>query len=347
MVAQGLHGYMRDKKQNVPLISVIVPVFNRKEYLLEALMSIKRQSLGADIFEVIVSKNFEDAKIDTEIKSLGFESTQCTGTMGERLAKALNLSHGQIISFLQDDDVYEKDKLSTILDLFRKHEKVGYIHNAYSKIDSFGNVLTSKSKAKEHHFEIYEPCEDGKKLKMLIKNHLEFNLSCISIKKEILMKYMSLLKKITGADDTFMLVISVKSCQQILVTDRELTRYRIHNSATVKNGTFSEMLLNNSLTFDRQIKTLSLLKEEFHATSLEYVLDEGVNYRIATKNIIQFEKLDRLVLFNTILELIKNHKTIKTGFYFRLLSGNMILFINTVLAKMIYYSYMIIKYKHA
>ncbi|MEM0133626.1 MAG: glycosyltransferase family A protein [Thermoplasmatales archaeon] len=331
-------------KEKVPLISVVVPAFDRKEYLLEALTSIKEQSLRDDLFEVIVSKNFEDEKIDSEISSLGFKSTQCSGSMGERLAQALDLSRGQIISFLQDDDIFEKDKLSTIMELFIKYDKVNYIHNAYSKIDSFGNMLTSKIKTKDHRLEIYKNCEDEKKLKVLIKNQLDFNLSCISIRKEIVVRYLSLLKKITGADDTFMFAISAISCQQMLFTDSTLTRYRIHNSATVKNGTFKEMLLNNSFTFDRQIRTLSLLKDEFNDTYLKNVLKEGVNYRIAAKNIIQFEKLNRSQLFNTTLELIKNHKTLRSGFYFKLLLGNMILLINQVIAKMIYYCYTKIRY---
>jgi len=54
--------------KNVPYISVIITAYNRREFLLDAFRSALNQTLDRNKYEIIVTKNFTDYKIDNYIK---------------------------------------------------------------------------------------------------------------------------------------------------------------------------------------------------------------------------------------------------------------------------------------
>jgi len=58
----------------MPYISVIVTAYKRRQYLYNALLSLKAQTLSRNKYEVIVVKDFEDPQIDNLIKEMGWKS---------------------------------------------------------------------------------------------------------------------------------------------------------------------------------------------------------------------------------------------------------------------------------
>ena len=58
----------------MPYISVIVTAYKRRQYLYNALLSLKAQTFSRDKYEVIVVKDFEDHQIDNLIKDMGWKS---------------------------------------------------------------------------------------------------------------------------------------------------------------------------------------------------------------------------------------------------------------------------------
>jgi len=86
--------------KNNPYISVIITAYNRKEFLLDAFNSALNQTLGRDKYEIIVTKNFTDNKMDSYIerncgKLVFFEE----GSMGEQIADALKYAKGRNLLF--------------------------------------------------------------------------------------------------------------------------------------------------------------------------------------------------------------------------------------------------------
>jgi len=105
--------------ENNPYISVIITAYNRKDFLLDAFNSALNQTLSRDKYEIIVTKNFTDNKIDNYIKKNGgklvfFEK----GSMEEQIADALKYAKGEVICFLDDDDLFMKEKLEYIYMFF-------------------------------------------------------------------------------------------------------------------------------------------------------------------------------------------------------------------------------------
>ena len=110
--------YQRQPKRDVPLISVIVPVFNGERYLAEALRSIEKQTYPH--IEIIVVNDGSFDETMSVIKS--FPSVISLSQPHSGLSAALNNgiqnSKGHFFAFLDADDIWVKDKLSNQMKIF-------------------------------------------------------------------------------------------------------------------------------------------------------------------------------------------------------------------------------------
>ncbi|MFP3402682.1 MAG: glycosyltransferase family A protein [Acidilobus sp.] len=125
-----------------PYISVIVTAYSRRRYLPFALKSIEAQTLSRDKFEVIVVKNFEDKESDDVISRNGWKDVYEDSTYhGRKILAGLEESKGDVITFLEDDDMYINNRLEEIYRAFTSYRRLTYFHNSQTIIDSNGNVL--------------------------------------------------------------------------------------------------------------------------------------------------------------------------------------------------------------
>ncbi|MGC9072482.1 MAG: glycosyltransferase family A protein, partial [Acidilobus sp.] len=109
------------------LISVIVTAYNRRHYLPHALRSLKGQTLPRDRFKVIVVKNFEDKESDGIIRRNGWKNIVTDVVpLGGKIAIGLEEAGGEVVTFLEDDDMYRKERLSYIYRVFASSRDVVY-----------------------------------------------------------------------------------------------------------------------------------------------------------------------------------------------------------------------------
>ncbi|TWX54049.1 glycosyltransferase family 2 protein [Colwellia hornerae] len=131
----------------MPLISIVIPMYNAEEYIQETLNSLKIQTYN--MFEVIIIDN---CSIDNSLKivkkySHYFNSLiiiECPENSGGP-AKPRNLgidrASGEYVAFLDADDVWEPEKLKIQVDLLQKYN---FICTNVSHIDSDSNEITKK-----------------------------------------------------------------------------------------------------------------------------------------------------------------------------------------------------------
>ena len=188
------------------MISVIITSHNRKEYLLDAIKSVLNQTLDKNYYEIIIVKNFEDSIIDkfieeNNIKNILTDKISLSG----KIVEALKICNNDIISFLDDDDLFFNNKLEIVNKIF-ENKDIAYYHNSEQSID------------------------DNNKELNFAYNSLDFNMSSISIRKEIINE--NTLSKVTHSIDTLMYLFSVNSNKKVYLDKKVLTYYRIHNSIT-------------------------------------------------------------------------------------------------------------------
>ncbi len=192
--------------RNNNYISVIVSAYDRKKYLLDALKSVTNQSLPRDKYEIILIKNFNDENIDkfaeqNNIQNLYSEDKRFSG----KIFEALTVAKGDIICFLDDDDMFYQSKLSYVHQKFLDNEKLCYLHNKFTPVDENGRPIA---------FYNHNP---------------DFNMSSISVKKEII--DVKALTKVTKSIDTLIYLFALESEMPIDLDSEKLTYYRVSSDS--------------------------------------------------------------------------------------------------------------------
>ncbi len=154
-----LHSLKGPQREGQPLVSVIVPTYNRPDKLVDALRSILNQTYST--FEVIVV-NDGGAPVDGLISFLD-SNHQITsirhGQNRDRSASrnsALKLARGKYVAYLDDDDIFYPDHLGTLVDFLENtgHE-VAYCdaYRVHQSKESGRDVITAKDQPYSHDFD--------------------------------------------------------------------------------------------------------------------------------------------------------------------------------------------------
>ncbi|MEW5965699.1 MAG: glycosyltransferase [Pseudomonadota bacterium] len=126
-------------------VSVIMPVYGGEKYLAAAIESVLNQTHSD--FELIIVNDcspdgsqtvIESYMADQRITCLRNESN--LGVAGSR-NRALAVSQGDFIAFLDQDDIWLPKKLEIQLAALRENPDVGLMHAGYVRIDPQGNLL--------------------------------------------------------------------------------------------------------------------------------------------------------------------------------------------------------------
>ncbi|PIQ84097.1 MAG: hypothetical protein COV75_04030 [Candidatus Omnitrophica bacterium CG11_big_fil_rev_8_21_14_0_20_63_9] len=137
---------------HAPLVSVIIPTFNRAAMLREALESALRQTV----------KNIEVIVIDDGSTDDTFQVAQAAGDKvryflqpNQGVAAARNRgireARGRYVAFLDSDDLWLPNKLERQIDYFRAHREVGLLYTrmwSYDVADPEKRQLEPKTVAK-------------------------------------------------------------------------------------------------------------------------------------------------------------------------------------------------------
>ena len=111
--------------ENNPLVSVIIPVYNGERYLAQAIESVLSQTYAP--FELIV---IDDGSIDNSsfiarsFKEVCYYYQTNKGVAAAR-NRGITLSQGDIIAFLDQDDIWEPKKLSMQIEHLFHHPEAG------------------------------------------------------------------------------------------------------------------------------------------------------------------------------------------------------------------------------
>ncbi|WP_054837985.1 glycosyltransferase family 2 protein [Sulfuracidifex metallicus] len=168
----------------MPFISVIITAHNRREFLLEAVNSALNQTLPRDEYEVIVAKNFSE--YDNILKNLGVKTVFSNEqNQGADIVNALSYTEGDVICFLDDDDLWVPWKLEKVKEEF-KEESLGYYRHALLAFRQGENINELIGKLKEN---------DNEFIRNRFIDLSPVNSSSTCIKKDTLMKCISQLKR--------------------------------------------------------------------------------------------------------------------------------------------------------
>jgi glycosyltransferase involved in cell wall biosynthesis len=127
---------VRTPEMDRPFVSVILPTYNRSDYLIAALRSLAVQDYPTSCFEVIVVDN---ASTDDTPERLHRFTEEVVGTINLRYAREerrglvfvrhTGAAHarGEILIFGDDDAVFDKNWISAVVDVYKRFPEVGAV----------------------------------------------------------------------------------------------------------------------------------------------------------------------------------------------------------------------------
>lgn len=119
-----------------PFFSVTITAYNRRTYLARAIDSVLRQTIDRSEYEIIVVKNFEDPEADRRIREHGLVGIRRDEQpLGIHLKAALDVARGEVMAFLNDDDLWVPSKLAEARARFTQRPRLGLYATSYVTID--------------------------------------------------------------------------------------------------------------------------------------------------------------------------------------------------------------------
>ena len=214
---------MQINSNNYPLVSVIMNCYNGQTYLADAIKSILSQKYKN--FEVIfwdnqshdnsafIYKSFKD-------KRLKYYYAKKHTSLYRARNLAIKKARGKLIAFLDTDDIWLKDKLSSQIEKF-ENKKINLVYSNYYILNQFTGLKKIAYKNKLPEGVIY---------KELLKNYF-LAIGTVLIKKDIFLKRKNFFNErfnIIGDFDNF---IRISKNNYFSCIQYPLSIYRIHKKS--------------------------------------------------------------------------------------------------------------------
>ena len=219
-----------------PYVSVVVTAYNRKRYLPDALRSLEAQTLDKSKFEVVVVKNFEDPVSDSIIRRNGWRWVYSDEkALGPFTLAGIEEARGDVIAFLDDDDIYLDNKLSVIYEKFKKLKDLLYLHHAFYVMNEAGKIIGRHPAGVDRDLRVKDELKRDPRLKVLLTQAIFFIYDAISysstivIRKEPIEKHLKpLLRRVLLAPDSALFALSLIGNGDLLLLSEPLALRRMH-----------------------------------------------------------------------------------------------------------------------
>ena len=128
-----------------PLISVILPTFNRLQYLPDAVASVCAQTFQD--WELLIADDGSDAETRAYLQALQdpprtrLIQMAHTGKPAMVRNAALREARGEYVAFMDSDDVWARSKLQTQIDRLRSTDALQWSYTGFDFVDDSGNAI--------------------------------------------------------------------------------------------------------------------------------------------------------------------------------------------------------------
>ena len=278
-----------------PVISVIIPTYNRKKFIPYAVDSVLNQSFSD--FELIIIDDGSTDGTDEYIKSLKdnrikYIYQQNAGNHAARNT-GLKIAKGKYIALLDSDDMWLPEKLMRQKAVLDEKIEYGLVYCGSLTIDSENN-LTGLKPIINHSGKVFD--------KMLMTNFL-YNGSNVLFRRKCLEKVGNFNTNLSRMLDwDFYLRFSLY--YKFFCLDEYLVKYRVHDDSLSKNFIAYEqsglMILDNIFATPNLSENYKNLKNKAYARRFRYM---GIRYlennkmKDARINLLNAIYMDNSLLF--------------------------------------------------
>lgn len=223
---------MNDK---TPLVSVIIPTYNRADWLKIAIESVLMQVYQT--FELLIldnGSNDHTAKIvagfsDHRIK---YFRHPCNIGIWANWSYGVYWSQGEYLSILCDDDFYKADFINSRMNIFAKYKNIQAVFSNYEYCDEYGKI-TSISKTCSDNERIMQ----GKALLLCVVRNWWF-IGATLFKRDIVVKHWNDIQRAGKACDTSLKIRIALDPQNLIcwINNQSLVNRQHANQDSIVGG---------------------------------------------------------------------------------------------------------------
>lgn len=137
----------------MPKVSICIPTYNRKDYLMHTLDSVFAQTYKD--YEVVVVDDGSTDGTEEMIKNVGYDVRYYwQENRGDAAARnrLVELAKGEFIAFLDSDDLYFPNSLERLITATETKKDMVAVYGPYEAIDKDGNVYKRKKRISRSGF---------------------------------------------------------------------------------------------------------------------------------------------------------------------------------------------------
>jgi hypothetical protein len=265
-----------------PVVSVLITAYSRTEFLPQAIESLLSERVPPRLYEVILVSNRPLDAFPALPESLPLKFIQMEGSAGQFLAVGIRNSRGELISFLDDDDMFRVGKLQSLSVWTNSKPKVDYFHNEQAvgianHEPYFDDYARRIWRVKPLRREIDEPIVDSDRLLRIGRAFgLDRNLSSMTVRQSVAREIAGPLEGITAATDHCVYLLALDRARRFFATPAAMTFYRVHP----KSSSMIDSSLLGKPEFNReaqgQIDSLSLIRGHIRSKRIRDWIDHLV-----------------------------------------------------------------------
>ena len=223
-------------KELMPLVSILIPTYNRPDYFKIAFESALNQTYSN--IEIIVCDNSTNEKTSEFIKPflsnkrVKYYRNYEAKTKKDNFKKFKDIVKGEYINWLMDDDVLHIDKIKIMVDVYLNNN-VSIVTSFRNFIDGDGNLLKNKSILNETA--ILNGKDTGKKLLLNLSNFIG-EPTTVLIKRDLLENHYweADCRGYKAISDVVMWLELLKKGDLAYIVN-SLSSFRIHNNQEQSN----------------------------------------------------------------------------------------------------------------
>ena len=140
---------------NLPLVSVVIPTYNRADYLELTLNSVIGQTYQN--IEVLVvddgSSNNLTRDLCSKYNKVKYIRIENSGGPAKPRNVGIEQSTGEYVAFVDDDDIWNLDKLEKQVEILNANEDFGLVHSYCELIDEHGGKIEGVIGRPRHTFD--------------------------------------------------------------------------------------------------------------------------------------------------------------------------------------------------
>jgi len=244
-----------------PTVTAVVTAHDRPRFLPEAVTS--ALASGAD--EVLVVRNFSGPILGVEGR---YRDLPCSeAETGVKEAVGLENARGDVVAFLDDDDLWDPAKVPRVRELFGSDPGLAYYCHDQAPVDASDHPVTSGHR----EWALKDPSRfaswDGRDFRVLFQQIWPGNNSSTVVRRDWGLGWAPALREAGWAADRFWIAAALIDRRVIRLEATPLTRLRLHelNMSQTRGASPQEFRVRHatsSARFARSCRTVARIASE-------------------------------------------------------------------------------------